>query len=128
MNCELYLDLISARLDGELTAQEEAELTAHLQECPVCRAIADEMKGMHSALAGLGEVDVPPELSRSVMASIKAERTRSRRRFVRQLTGLAACLVLCVTAWYVALPNPNANPDPAALRGLARCHSACCPD
>lgn len=96
MNCELYLDLISARLDGELTAQEEAALTAHLQECSACRAIADEMKGMHSALTDLGEVDAPLELSRSVMARIKAERSRARHRFIRQITGLAACFVLCV--------------------------------
>ncbi len=114
MNCERYLDLISARLDGELTAQEEAELTAHLQECPACRAIAGDMEGLHSALTGLGEVDVPAELSQTVMGKIKGERISARRRFVRRISGLAACLVLCVTAWYAALPKPN-EPDPQML-------------
>lgn len=96
MNCDKYLDLISARLDGELTAQEEAELTAHLQTCPACRAIAEDLMGLHSALKDVGEVDAPKELSQNVMAQIKNEKQRTRRRFVRQLTGLAACLVLCV--------------------------------
>lgn len=111
MNCELYLDLISARLDGELTAQEEADLTAHLQTCPACRAIAQDMKGLHSALAAVGEVDVPAELSQTVLSKIKADKRSDRRRTVRQLSALAACLVLCVTAWYVGLPRLNSDPQ-----------------
>lgn len=95
MNCERYLDLISARLDGELTAQEEAELSAHLQECPECRAIADDMNNLRSAFSALEEVDAPAELSQSVMSKIKAERGAARRRFVRRISGLAACFVLC---------------------------------
>lgn len=102
MNCDKYLDLISARLDGELTAQEEADLTAHLQSCPACRAIAEDMKGLHSALTDLCEADAPPELSQTVMAKIKVERRQSRRRVLRQLSGLAACLLLCVGVLRVA--------------------------
>ena len=36
--CERYTDLISARLDGELTGEEERELEAHLACCPACRS------------------------------------------------------------------------------------------
>ena len=93
MNCDKFLDLISARLDGELTAQEEASLTAHLQECPVCRAIADDMKTLHSACSSLEEVDAPAELSQTVMRKIKAERSTARHRVIRRISGLAACLV-----------------------------------
>ena len=96
MACEKYLDLISARMDGELTQREQAELDAHLQTCPACRAIAGELEGLHSALTDLGEVPAPVELSRSVLSKIKAERQQSRRRVVRRLASLAACLVLCV--------------------------------
>lgn len=110
MNCDKYLDLISARLDGQLTVQEEADLTAHLQTCPTCRAIAKDMEGLHSALAAVGEVDAPAELSQTVLSKIRAEK-RSSRRTVRQLSALAACLVLCVTAWYVALPNLDSEPQ-----------------
>lgn len=102
MNCDKYLDLISARLDGQLTVQEGSDLTAHLQTCPACRAIVRDMEGLHSALSSVGEVDAPPELSQSVMASIKAERRQTRRRVLRRLSGLAACLLLCVGVLRVA--------------------------
>lgn len=96
MSCEKYLELISARLDGELTAQEQSELDAHLQICPACRAIANDLDGLHSALADLGEAPAPAALSAAVLSKIKAERQGSRRRIVRRLSALAACLVLCV--------------------------------
>lgn len=96
MSCERYLDLISARLDGPLTAQEQADLAAHLQGCPACRAIAEDMEVLHTALTELDEADAPAELSQTVMRKIRAERQASRRRFVRRLSSLAACLVLCV--------------------------------
>lgn len=102
MSCERYLDLISTRLDGELTAQEEADLTAHLQRCPACRAIAQDMQALHSSLTELGEVDAPAELFQCVISKIRAEKRQARRRLVHQLSGLAACLVLCVGVLRVA--------------------------
>ena len=96
MSCERYLDLISARLDGELTQGEETELQAHLSECPACRAIARDLDGVHSAVAGLGEVEAPEELSRRVMEGVRAQKRSARRRMVRRAAGVAACLVLCV--------------------------------
>lgn len=44
MNCEDYDILLSARLDGELTRQEEADLEAHLAQCPRCRRQAQELE------------------------------------------------------------------------------------
>lgn len=120
MNCEKYLDLISARLDGELTAQEEAELTAHLKDCPACRAIAQDLQTLHSALTHPGEADAPPALSQSVMQKIKAERAAAaRRRFVRRLSGLAACLVLCLGVWRLSQPNTTTG-DISGVPDLAR--------
>lgn len=98
MPCEKYLDLISTRLDSALSPEDESVLTAHLSQCPTCRAIAADMEGLHSALTQLGEADVPPALSQSVMQKIKAERLASRRRLLRRISGLAACLVLCFGA------------------------------
>lgn len=94
MSCEKYLDLISARLDGDLSPEDENALTAHLSQCPACRALAEDLRGLHSALSHVGQVDAPAELSRNVLAQIAKEKSRTRRRFVRQLTGLAACLML----------------------------------
>lgn len=135
MDCRKYLDLISARLDGELTPAEEADLTAHLQACSTCRAIANDMQTLHSVLTQPGEVDAPPALSQTVMNKIKAERLASRRRFIRRISVLAACLVLCVGVLRVTdavysdqkrnatdpnLPSVarNIEPQPVALNRL----------
>jgi anti-sigma factor RsiW len=40
-------DLLSALLDGELTAEERAAVTAHLRECGDCRAEAEGLAGVH---------------------------------------------------------------------------------
>ncbi len=94
MSCERYLDLISAQLDSPLSQQDQAELTAHLNSCPQCRAIADDLANIHSTLSGAAAVP-PAELAQGVMRSIRGQRT-ARRRTWRQLGALAACLVLCV--------------------------------
>lgn len=94
MSCERCLDLISARLDGPLSQQDQAELTAHLNTCPECRAIADDLANIHSSLSGAAAVP-PAELAQGVMRSIRGQRT-ARKRIFRQLGTLAACLVLCV--------------------------------
>lgn len=123
MTCEQCLDLISARLDGELTQQKEADLSAHLRECPACRAIAEDLQGLHVSLANVGEVEVPAELTQNVMVQIAKEKQRTRRRFIRQLTGLAACLVLCVgilrvaDASYSEYDRQRNTPAPLALTG-----------
>ncbi len=120
MNCDKYLDLISARLDGQLTAQEEADLTAHLHQCPACRAIAEDMKGLHAALSSVGEVDAPPELSQTVLSKIRVEKRPDRRRTLRQLSALAACLVLCAGVWQMTRPDtPAADPNlPSVARHM----------
>ena len=95
MSCERYLELLSARLDGALTQQEEKELMQHLQGCDACRAIARELEDIHSALAQAPQVQPPEELVRGVMERIGAQRA-ARRAGVRRFGTLAAAVVLCV--------------------------------
>ena len=38
MDCDRYMQLLSARLDGALTEEEERELEGHLSRCPAVRA------------------------------------------------------------------------------------------
>jgi anti-sigma factor (TIGR02949 family) len=44
MNCNKAMVLMSAAIDGELTAQESDELKLHLDECPECRAEFQDAK------------------------------------------------------------------------------------
>ncbi|MBE6957014.1 MAG: hypothetical protein E7450_06140 [Ruminococcaceae bacterium] len=107
MNCERYLDLISARLDGPLSPADEAELTAHLNDCPACRAIAHDLANVHTTLSGAAATP-PAELAEGVMTSIRGQRTARKRTF-RQLGALAACLVLCVGLFALSRPQVPAD-------------------
>ena len=44
MNCNKATVLMSAAIDGELTAKETEELSEHLAECPQCRSEFQEAK------------------------------------------------------------------------------------
>ena len=67
-NCEYYEELIGAALDGEITAEEEKELRAHLENCETCRDFYEAMQAIAGADDALGE---PPEdFTANVMARI----------------------------------------------------------
>ena len=104
MSCEPYLDLISARLDEPLTPEQAEQLNTHLRACPACRSIARDLETIHSTLADC-EVPAPAELAEGVMGRIR-HRSRYRRRSLRQLGALAACLVLCVGVYRLTGENP----------------------
>jgi hypothetical protein len=50
MTCDDATNLISAKLDGEIPAAEQAELEAHLAGCPGCRTTADVLAVQDAAL------------------------------------------------------------------------------
>lgn len=67
-HCEQYWDLISASLDGGLTAEEQARLDAHLAQCPDCRALWEQLSGLDAELM---ELDSPgPDFTDRVMAAV----------------------------------------------------------
>ena len=128
--CERYEELISALLDGELSAEEEAEVRAHMADCPDCRA-------MYEAFAAVGEAlreqDVPDTLHSGIMETVtaaeKASRTQHTIVRLRPVLAAAACLVVLVGTVFalkntvgfgrVAMKSSEAAPQaaeaPAAL-------------
>lgn len=102
MRCEEALERLSARLDGELTAQEERELEDHLSVCPACRELAEELSALHLSFEDLEDVPAPEDLAGRVMERVRAlEREKKvvpllRRPQVRAVAGLAACAVVCI--------------------------------
>ena len=100
MDCQRCCELLSARLDGELTGEEERELEAHLKECPGCRTLAEQLSGLHEDFSALEEVPAPQGFAQGVMDRIRAEEQKKviplfRRPQFKAVAGLAACLVLC---------------------------------
>ena len=101
--CEQALDLLSARLDGDLTPEEAAGLEEHLSHCPDCRALAADLEELHAAMPGLYQ-EPPAELKERVMAQIREEsapvsleevrKRRSGRKVWRSWGAMAAAMAV----------------------------------
>lgn len=101
MPCDRFTELLSARLDGALTPEEERELEEHLAACPDCWAVGAQLSALQGAFPELEEADAAPEgFARGVMERIRTEKSPQKviplfkRPQIRALAGLAACLVL----------------------------------
>jgi len=102
-SCEYYIELISAGLDGQLSAEQERELADHLVSCPACRELGVQLAAAHAAFAGMEELEAPEGFARGVMDRIRKEEENKpkvvplfRRPQVKMLGSLAACALLCV--------------------------------
>lgn len=101
--CGKFVGRISAKLDGQLTAEEERELEAHLAVCPACRALESQLAAIHAAFPQMEEVSAPEGFADRVMDQIRAREGQGakvaplfKRPQIRALASLAACAVLCV--------------------------------
>lgn len=95
--CEKYMEMISAMLDGELDHAGSEQLIAHMSSCAQCR----ELYELLSAVTGSEVWELPeaPEgLHEHIMSGVKSaaaeQKKRSRVIRLRPLAMTAACLVL----------------------------------
>ena len=77
--CEYYQQLISQRLDGELTAAQEHELAEHLSRCADCRAVDAAFRALSDGFADCAE-DAPADLCENVMGEIRRENIRKTNK------------------------------------------------
>jgi hypothetical protein len=108
VDCERCRELLSARLDGPLSAGEDSALREHLARCPACREAESQLAVIHNMMAGLEEVPAPEGFAQSVMARVRKEQPSRviplfRRPQLRALAGLAACLVLAAGLYNISL-------------------------
>jgi predicted anti-sigma-YlaC factor YlaD len=122
MRCGEAHVLLSARLDGELVAGEEAALATHVASCASCAAHAERLDGLHGRLRVQPAVPVP-DLTASIL-----DRLPRRRRPVRHLVpdldvGQAVLLVVALTQLALSVPalvvGPAGAPSGHAGRELA---------
>lgn len=92
--CEKYIEMISAMVDGELTAEQEAELRTHIDQCGECAKVYDAFTSISEALAN--DLVAPPEtLAKGIMYKINLNKKGGARRFAfGRYTAIAACLAL----------------------------------
>ena len=72
-SCDEIVELISASLDGELSADEQTALDEHIARCPACSALLDDLRALHMAAADWEEVSAPAGFAEAVMSAIAAE-------------------------------------------------------
>ena len=127
MNCEQIYELLSARLDGALSAEDEARLQAHLDACPDCRRLYEAMASIEEKTAELA-VPAPEGLKRGVMYRIRQEsgKQKKKRGYWGAGTGfglIAAVLVLLVGTGVIRLPRPQTAAK-ASAGGATVSHSS----
>ncbi len=109
MDCSEALTLLSGRLDGENTAEEERALQEHLDACPDCRAILEAYQAIDrgvSALAG----EPPEALARGVMEAVR--RPVKKRRFYYGGGTLAAAALIALILFGPFSRRDAANSPP----------------
>mgnify|MGYP000616909429 CR=1 FL=1 len=99
-NCEYYEELIGAALDGEITAEEDKELRAHLESCEACRSFYEAMQAISGTDDALG--DVPENFTANVMARVHetaapAEKPAKKKASIQRL--VTRCGALAVAIW-----------------------------
>ena len=77
-------ECLSAWLDGELDATDEAELRRELEALPTLAARLAQLQRVDDALRRVPEPAVPPELSARLRERITGETRRGRQRARRQ--------------------------------------------
>ena len=119
-----FEELISASLQGDLTADERRRLDGHLDTCPACRATLAAFSDQRRIMAGLRHVPVPRDLGARVRAGV--EQREARRRWWQRPPAIFAgvggglAVVTGVLLALVLLGNPDdpevgdASPTPIA--------------
>jgi predicted anti-sigma-YlaC factor YlaD len=116
MNHHKMKILVSASLDGEVTAQEKAAVHAHLTGCPECRQFVEESKLMRKEIGALGTVTLPHVFAARLAYSVekKDEQTMewlgieplARNTFIL-LAGLVVLFFFVAQSTTEAVSSPN---------------------
>jgi len=96
-DCAKYRDALSAYVDGELRADEAAELENHIANCEECARLLEEYREVAALFTA--EEDPPADLVQNVMSGVtKVKRARTVSFVTKRVLPVATCLVLAVGA------------------------------
>lgn len=114
-DCTRYIELISTMVDGELSAEQESELRAHLETCDECKRVYDAFLEISAALSDA--LVAPPEmLAKGIMFKINMQKKGTKRFAFGRFTAIAACLALILFgASRFGFFDINSNKDSESL-------------
>lgn len=115
MNCEQALELLSAKLDDQLTEAEARSLEAHLKTCPDCRALLQVLETQEEDLHTLA-FEAPETLVADVMAQVRQEPRKAAKKPNRWagFAAVAAVAALLALAAFGVIPLPGLSGDDRA--------------
>ena len=97
MTCDHAGELISARLDGELSEFESAALDRHLESCPACRTTANELASLAQLMREAPQVELERAVQLTAPRTARA-RLLGRATAVASFAGAAAVAVALVVS------------------------------
>ena len=100
---------LSEYLDGSITAQEQAEIEAHLRTCQECETALNDLRKTIEQIKAIEEIEPPAWMTQKIMAKVRAEAEEKKSIFqrlfypliVKQPIQAVAVLFLAVTAFYI---------------------------
>ena len=107
---EPFEELISASLNGDLTADERRRLDAHLDGCPQCRDTLAAFSDQRRIIAGLRHVAPPRDLGARVRAGVESASIPWWRKPTTIFTAVGGTLA-AVAGALLALVVLNGNPS-----------------
>ena len=107
---EPFEELISASLNGDLTADERRRLDAHLDGCPQCRDTLAAFSDQRRIIAGLRHVAPPRDLGARVRAGVESASVPWWRKPTTIFTAVGGTLA-AVTGALLALVVLNGTPS-----------------
>lgn len=114
-----YLALVNAELDGELNAQQRAELARRLLADPEARSFRDDMLRLRTVLDSIEQNEPPAGLRLKILEALPPAAARGRRSlwFAShwRYAALLACLVTAATLVYETVEGPG--PGSAEVAG-----------
>jgi anti-sigma factor RsiW len=78
MECNEVIALLDPLIDGELTGNDETNLTAHIAKCPSCKAELADMRKLQNDLKGVTTCSAPDSLRVNIQQKINEENLESR--------------------------------------------------
>lgn len=77
MSCKKVSRMISLRLDGEYSKEQEVIISAHLQGCPSCREKSAALEDLYQWLTPSPELEPNPQLLPHLLQHIKEQSAKS---------------------------------------------------
>ena len=110
-HCEHFTELISQSLDNALSSNDHQALQQHLEQCPECRLLSQQLFEVERELRTLEEQEVPEGFTQGVMDRIRALEQKPniipiwKHPQFKAFGSIAACALICVGLWRMGTPN-----------------------